>query len=104
MIPDCHENPGNASVDSFGTDIFWRDDNEDIDYCRRRPMLPNVTIGHCTKESFNYDPDLQKDVFELCDPDENAQVIYGEFGMSSTVVTVFNLRPIIWFIFNSDTK
>ena len=75
-----------AMVD-FSIEIFWQDGN-DIDYCRRRPLI-DTDVGQCTNDSFNNDPHLEKGDYILCDPKD--QILYEEFGMDSTAVTKFNL-------------
>ena len=85
------ENSANATVLDFNDTIFGLDDNGEIDYCKTYPILENVTIeGHCTADNFNYNVTLDEMV--ECRPNEgNMEIIYGDFGMDSTVVTRFNL-------------
>ena len=91
LIPKCHENTENATVNEFGPDIFWKD-GEDIDYCYTRPVIEKqVSDHHCTNESFDYSDSLQKEDYYFCKPDENQKVIYGAFGMDTNAVTEFNL-------------
>ena len=71
----------------FGEDIFGRDDNDKVDYCRRYPVVNNSSIsGQC---STKYDFNLTNGNLVHCTPDQD--IIYGGFGMDSTVVTRFNL-------------
>ena len=76
----------------FSSDIFWHDENGDIDYCRTYPLFNNHTLeGQCKSSDFNISSS-DKDQLKLCDPDVNKQEItYGEFGMDSTAATQFNL-------------
>ena len=91
LIPKCHENTENATVNEFGPDIFWKD-GEDIDYCYTRPVIEKQVLDHhCTNESFDYSDSLQKEDYYFCKPDENQKVIYGAFGMDTNAVTEFNL-------------
>ena len=90
LIPQCNENPDNATVDDFGLDIFSRD-GDDINYCYTRPLISDVVSRPCTPKSFNYSDNLQKEDFQLCQPSKDQKVIYGEFGMDSDAVTEFNL-------------
>ena len=86
IIPQCNENPNNATVLDFNETIFAKDDDE-IDYCRRYPVFQNVS-GQCTEKDF----DFNSTDMVLCDPHrDNQQIVYGEFGMDTTVVTEFNL-------------
>ena len=90
LIPECNEDPSNATVNQYGTNIFWHDSNGDGDYCKTRPIVKEKIIsGHCTNESFDLDESLERNEYVTCEP--NQDIIYGTFGMNSTVVTEFNL-------------
>ena len=90
LIPECNEDLLNATVNQYGTNIFWHDSNGEIDYCRTRPVINGKEIrGHCTNESFDFDTNLEKSEYVTCDP--NQEIIYGAFGMDYTAVTEFNL-------------
>ena len=94
LVPECNENVDNATVTDFGLDIFWHNDEGDIDFCRRYPLLDNVTKlgGTCSASSFNTSQLIEKESLELCDPNVNGDVvIYEDFGMDSTAVTRFDL-------------
>ena len=70
----------------FGDDIFGRNDDGEIDFCKRYPVMNNLSVaGQCNSTSdFNLTAELVS-----CSPKED--IIYGDFGMDSTVVTRFNL-------------
>ena len=90
LIPECHEDPSNATVKQYGTNIFWHDSNGDVDYCKTRPIVKeNIISGQCTNQSFDFDENLERNEYVTCDPNE--EIIYGTFGMNSTAVTEFNL-------------
>ena len=73
----------------YGEAIFARDEEGNIDYCRRYPVISNLSIlGQCVNE-FDFDLTVGDDELVLCTPDQD--IIYGVFGMDSTVVTRFNL-------------
>ena len=73
----------------YGEAIFARDDEGKIDYCRRYPVISNLSVfGQCVDES-DFDLTAGDDELVLCTPDQD--IIYGKFGMDSTVVTRFNL-------------
>ena len=89
LIPECQEDLKSATVDEYGTDIFWRD-GEDIDYCKTRPVIESkIDSGHCANDSFNFDPHLKKSEYLTCN--SNSKIVYGAFGMDSTAVTEYNL-------------
>ena len=90
LIPECNEtSEHHQTVMEFGDAIFGRKDNGDIDYCKRFPVVNNLTIlGQCTtKDDFNLT--VPNHDMVQCTPDQD--IIYGEFGMDSTIVTKFNL-------------
>ena len=61
LIPECQENPSNASILDFGPDIFWHEENGDIDYCRRYPVSnDHTTSEQCKQADFNITK-LEKD-------------------------------------------
>ena len=94
LMPECNEDAKTATVKDFGLDIFWHNDDGNIDYCRRYPTINDAKIvdGRCSSSSFNTSKLIEKDSLSLCSPsvDENV-VIYETFGMDSTAVTRFNL-------------
>ena len=93
-MPECNENVDIAKVGDFGFDIFWHNDEGDVDFCRRYPLLDNATMSHgkCSASSFNTSHSLEKESLDICDPNVNGDgVIYDDFGMDSTAVTRFDL-------------
>ena len=90
LIPECNEtlaNTDSGDVMKYSDKIFGRDDDGNIDFCRRYPVKSNlISPGVCTsKDDFNLTSDIMVD----CTPNED--IIYGTFGMDYTVVTRFNL-------------
>ena len=89
LIPECNEtlaNTGSGDVLKYSDKIFARDDDGNIDFCRRYPVKSNLaTPGLCTSDDF----DITSDNMVDCTPSED--IIYGQFGMDYTVVTRFNL-------------
>jgi hypothetical protein len=71
----------------YGDTIFALDDDGNTDYCRRYPVMSNLE-GKCVNAS-DFDLTVGDDKLVLCKPDQD--IIYGDFGMGSTVVTRFNL-------------
>ena len=90
LIPECNEtlaNTDSRDVLKYSDKIFARDDDGNIDFCRRYPVKSNLdTPGLCISQN---DFNLTSDNMVDCTPSEN--IIYGPFGMDSTVVTRFNL-------------
>ena len=94
LIPECNEDAESATITDFGLDIFWHNEEGNIDFCRRYPLIDNATIsdGECTSTSFNTSRLIEKDSLSLCDPNVDGNVvIYDDFGMDSTAVTRFDL-------------
>ena len=86
LIPSCNEtSESHGSVMQYGETIFALDDDGKPDYCRRYPV---IVPGQCVNAS-DFDLTVGEDDLVLCKPDQD--IIYGEFGMDSTVVTRFNL-------------
>ena len=87
LIPKCNETLNDHfDVLQFGTEIFGQDGDGNPDYCKRFPVITNLT-GQCsTKDDFDMNA---KEEMVLCTPDQD--VIYGDFGMDYTVTTRFNL-------------
>ena len=69
----------------YGETIFALDGDGNTDYCRQYPVS---VPGQCVNAS-DFDLTVSEDKLVLCKPDQD--IIYGEFGMDSTVVTRFNL-------------
>ena len=93
-MPECNEDAKTATVKDFGLDIFWHNDDGNIDYCRRYPTINGAKIvdGRCSSSSFNTSKLIEKDSLSLCGPSVDEKVvIYETFGMDSTAVTRFNL-------------
>ena len=90
LIPECNEtlaNTGSSDVLKYSDKIFARDDDGNIDFCRRYPVKSDLLIpGLCASQA---DFDLNSTNMVECTPKED--IIYGTFGMDYTVVTRFNL-------------
>ena len=69
----------------YGETIFALDEDGNRNYCKRFPVS---VPGQCVSAS-DFDLTVGDDQLVLCKPDQD--IIYGEFGMDSTVVTRFNL-------------
>ena len=90
-MKDCNETSTNhyewkQFESQFGSEIFALDDNDDPDYCKRYPLINPGGSCNSTKD-FNLN--ASDDDMVVCTSDQD--IIYGEFGMDSTVVTRFNL-------------
>ena len=73
----------------FSDDIFGRTDEGKIDYCRRYPVISNLSVPGVCNGVEDFDITASDDHLVHCTPSEN--IIYGEYGMDYTVVTRFNL-------------
>ena len=94
LVPECNEDAETATVTDFGLDIFWHNDDDNIDFCRRYPSIDdaNIVDGQCSSSSFNTSQWIEKDSLSFCDPSVDGNVvIYDNFGMDSTAVTRFHL-------------
>ena len=89
LIPECNEtldNTKSGDVFKYSESIFGKDDDGNIDFCKRYPVKTNLdTPRLCNKNDF----DLNSNEMVSCTPSED--IIYGPFGMDYTVVTRFNL-------------
>ena len=89
IIPECNETSENhGTVMEFGNSIFGRDDDGNIDYCKRYPIKGDPKdVRQCSSKN-NFNLSASNDELVTCTPDQD--IIYGEFGMDYTVVTRFN--------------
>ena len=73
----------------FSDQIFGRTGEGKIDYCRRYPVISNLSVPGVCNGVEDFDITASDDHLVHCTPSEN--IIYGDYGMDYTVVTRFNL-------------
>ena len=94
MIPDCHENPNNATFWDWPSSIYYEDDkgenSDGIDFCLRYPLnLNHSSASICTAMDFNLSVTSKMSMIE-CNPKQSG-IVYDSFAMNSTAVTEFGL-------------
>ena len=94
LIPDCNENPENATFSDWPLSIYYEDDKgestDGIDFCRRYPLNSNhSSTSICTAMDFNRSVTNKMSLIE-CIPRESG-IVFDSFAMDSTAVTEFGL-------------
>ena len=94
LIPDCLENPNNATFSDWPLSIYYEDDKgeniDGIDFCRRYPLSSNHSSNSkCSAMDFNLSITNEKSLVQ-CNPKESG-IVFDPFAMNSTAVTEFGL-------------